>query len=64
MDIHEAPRLKTGHVIPMDVGMVVTCEPGIYLEGKFGVRIEDMVVFTDRGAINITRSPKKLIVID
>ena len=64
MDIHEAPRLKSGHVIPMDVGMVVTCEPGIYLEGKFGVRIEDMVVFSESGPKNITRSSKQLIVID
>lgn len=64
MDIHEAPRLKAGHITPMDVGMVVTCEPGIYLEGKFGVRIEDMVVFTENGPQNITRSPKQLIVID
>lgn len=64
MDIHEAPRLKAGHTVPMDVGMVVTCEPGIYLEGKFGVRIEDMVVFTENGPLNITRSPKNLIVID
>ena len=64
MDIHEAPRLKAGHTIPMDVGMVVTCEPGIYLEGQFGVRIEDMVVFTESGPMNITRSSKQLIVID
>ena len=64
MDIHEAPRLKAGHTVPMDVGMVVTCEPGIYLEGKFGVRIEDMVVFTENGPLNITRSPKNLLVID
>jgi Xaa-Pro aminopeptidase len=64
MDIHEAPRLKAGHTIPMDVGMVVTCEPGVYLEGKYGVRIEDMVVFTESGPMNITRSPKQLIVID
>ena len=64
MDIHEAPRLKSGHEIPMDIGMVVTCEPGIYLEGKFGVRIEDMVVFTEKGPQNITHSSKQLIVID
>ena len=64
MDIHEAPRLKANHYVPMEVGHVVTCEPGIYLEGKFGVRIEDMVVFTEDGPMNITRSPKQLIVID
>ena len=64
MDIHEAPRLKANHNVPMEVGMVVTCEPGIYLEGKYGVRIEDMVVFTKNGPQNMTRSPKQLIVID
>ncbi len=64
MDIHEPPRLKARHVLPMTVGNVVTCEPGIYLEGKYGVRIEDMVVFTENGSMNITRAPKQLIVID
>lgn len=64
MDIHEAPSVSTGGTVPMEVGHVVTCEPGIYLEGKFGVRIEDMVIFTKDGPMNITRSPKELIVID
>lgn len=64
MDIHEAPRVKQGFTIPMAPGHVVTCEPGIYLEGKFGVRIEDMVVFTENGAMNITKSPKELIILD
>lgn len=64
MDIHEAPRVRENHFTPMTVGHVVTCEPGIYLEGRFGVRIEDMVVFTENGKMNITRSPKELIVID
>lgn len=64
MDIHEMPRVSAAGNEPMEVGHVVTCEPGIYLEGKFGVRIEDMVVFTSDGAMNITRSPKDLIVID
>lgn len=64
MDIHEMPRVSAAGREPMEVGHVVTCEPGIYLEGRFGVRIEDMVIFTDEGAMNITRSPKELIVID
>lgn len=64
MDIHEAPRVKENHLIPMAPGHVVTCEPGIYLEGRFGVRIEDMVVFTENGIQNLTRSPKELIVLD
>lgn len=64
MDIHEAPRVKQGFTIPMAPGHVVTCEPGIYLEGKYGVRIEDMVVFTENGPVNITKSPKELIILD
>ncbi len=64
MDIHEPPRVKARYVTPMAVGHVVTCEPGIYLEGRFGVRIEDMVIFTEDGPMNITRSPKELIVLD
>lgn len=61
MDIHEAPSVNKRGIVPMDVGHVVTCEPGIYIEGKFGVRIEDMVVFTENGPLNITHSPKNLI---
>jgi Xaa-Pro aminopeptidase len=43
--------------------MVMTVEPGIYLEDKFGVRIEDMVFVTDDGYENITKSDKKLIIL-
>ncbi len=64
MDIHEAPRVKEGFCTPMAPGHVVTCEPGIYLEGRFGVRIEDMVAFTENGAVNLTKAPKELIIID
>ncbi len=64
MDIHEAPRVKEGFTVPMAPGHVVTCEPGIYLEGKFGVRIEDMVAFTESGPVNLTKAPKELIVLN
>ena len=47
----------------MQTNMVSSAEPGIYLPGKFGVRIEDVVIFEDDGCQIITQSPKKLIVI-
>jgi len=60
--IHEEPRLsqKAGNKT-LGIGHVVTVEPGIYLEGKYGCRIEDMVIITPSGALDITKSPKQLI---
>ena len=43
--------------------MVMTIEPGIYLPGKFGVRIEDVTILTADGCIDITKSPKELIIL-
>ena len=64
IEIHEAPRLSTraGDTL-LQAGYVVTVEPGIYLPGKFGVRIEDMVVITENGCDNLTKSPKDLIIV-
>ncbi len=61
MDIHEAPRVSPVAEIPLEAGHVVTCEPGIYLAGKYGVRIEDMVVFRENTVEDITKCPKHLI---
>jgi Xaa-Pro aminopeptidase len=61
MDIHEAPRVRYDCHTPLAPGHVVTCEPGIYIEGKYGVRIEDMVVMGENEAVNITKCPKYLI---
>lgn len=61
MDVHEAPSVNARGNTPFANGHVVTCEPGIYIEGKYGVRIEDMVVFSGGKAINITKCPKNLI---
>ena len=45
----------------LSVGHVVTVEPGIYIKGKYGVRIEDMIFVTEKGTTVITKSPKNLI---
>ena len=59
--IHEEPRLSSKAEGVLEVGNVVTVEPGIYLEGKYGCRIEDMVAITDGGIHNFTKSKKELI---
>lgn len=64
MDIHEAPRLAVTGDTVLTPGMTVTVEPGIYLPGFGGVRIEDDVVMTETGIHILTRSPKDLIVLD
>lgn len=63
IDVHESPSFNTSDESILKPGMVLTVEPGIYLEGKFGVRIEDMVVVTDSGCENLTHSPKELIIV-
>jgi Xaa-Pro aminopeptidase len=59
MDIHEAPTLSPYSKEVLKGNEVVTIEPGIYLEGKFGIRIEDTII-TGRGE-NITSSSKELL---
>ena len=63
MEVHEAPNCNPSGETVMEEGMVVSAEPGIYLPGKFGVRIEDVVIFTKDGYENITHSPKELIIL-
>jgi Xaa-Pro aminopeptidase len=63
LDIHENPCFNTRCETLLQSGMVLTVEPGIYLENKFGVRIEDMVVVTEQGYENLTQSPDELIIV-
>lgn len=61
VEIHEAPALSKNNKKPLLSGNIITVEPGIYIPGKFGVRIEDMCVVTDGGVVNLTAAPKELI---
>ena len=63
LEIHESPSFNTKDETILEEGMVLTVEPGIYIENKFGVRIEDMVIVTSSGFENITSSTKELIVL-
>ncbi len=63
MECHESPNCSPAGEVVMEKNMISSAEPGIYLPGKFGVRIEDVVIFTDEGCENITKSPKELIII-
>ena len=61
--MHESPRLSTESTDTLVAGNVVTVEPGIYLEGRAGIRIEDDVVVTDDGIENFTGFRKDLITV-
>ncbi len=63
LEIHEAPTVSFKNEKNLASGQIITIEPGIYLEGKFGVRIEDMVVVTKNGCNNLTKANKSLIII-
>lgn len=63
LEIHEAPNASPTNEKPLPAGAVITAEPGIYLPGKFGVRIEDMLFLTETGNINLTKAPKELLIV-
>ena len=63
LEVHELPSPNARNDQPMPLHAVASAEPGIYLPGKFGVRIEDCVVYTEDGYENLASSPKNLIVV-
>jgi D-alanyl-D-alanine dipeptidase len=60
LEEHEAPYMVEGNADPLEPGMAFSVEPGVYLPGEFGVRIEDCVVMTDEGADRLNRAPRDL----
>ncbi|HEX8753261.1 MAG TPA: aminopeptidase P family protein [Solirubrobacterales bacterium] len=64
LEVHEGPRLSLRSDDVLAVGEVVTVEPGIYLPGQLGVRIEDLVVVTEDGYTNLSALPKSLQIVD
>ena len=63
LEIHENPNCNLRNEDPMPLHAVASAEPGIYLPDKFGVRIEDVVVFEADGCRDITKSPKELLIL-
>ena len=60
LEVHEQPSFSTGSETVIRPGMVVTVEPGIYLNGRLGIRIEDVVLITRDGCEVLTRTPHEV----
>jgi Xaa-Pro aminopeptidase len=63
LEVHEPPYIVEGDETPLEPGMTFSVEPGIYLEGRFGIRIEDIVTVTSDGVDRLNRSPRDLKVV-
>ena len=64
LEVHEGPRLARTAEGSLEAGNVVTVEPGLYVPGEFGIRIEDLVVVSDDGRAILTGFPKELVTVD
>src|SRR5581483_11536694 len=63
LDGHEEPYIVSGNDLPLETGMTFTVEPGVYLEGEFGIRIEDVVVVTNTGVDSLNSYPRELRIV-
>ena len=64
LEVHEAPRLAPRAEGQLETGNVVTVEPGVYVPGRFGVRIEDLVVVTEDGHHVLSQTSKQLTFVE
>jgi Xaa-Pro aminopeptidase len=63
LDVHEDPYIVGGNALALEPGMAFSVEPGVYLDGEWGARIEDIVVVTDGGCERLNRRPRDLVVL-
>lgn len=63
LDVHEPPDIVAGNRTPLAPGMTFSVEPGIYLAGRFGVRIEDIVAVTPEGVERLNEAPRELLAV-
>jgi len=63
IQVHEGPGASASEGRPLPAGQVISAEPGIYLPGRFGVRIEDLLLITENGNENLTSAPKELVIL-
>jgi Xaa-Pro aminopeptidase len=61
LDVHEEPYIIAGNALPLETGMAFSVEPGIYLPGRWGARIEDIVVVTEHGVASLNNRPHDLV---
>ncbi len=63
LDVHEDPYIVGGNTLALEPGMAFSVEPGVYLDGDWGARIEDIVVVTDDGCERLNTRPRDLVVL-
>ncbi|EWT00915.1 dipeptidase [Intrasporangium oryzae NRRL B-24470] len=63
LDVHEEPYIVEGNDLPLEAGMTFSIEPGVYLSGRWGARIEDIVAVTDDGVARLNNRPHELVVL-
>ncbi len=63
LEVHEEPYMVHGNGLPLESGMVFSVEPGVYLPGRFGVRVEDIVTTTDDAAVRLNNATRDLVIV-